>query len=121
MSLEKAREFFKSIEVGGKVQEEYRELLMESKDLSEKEIQEKVIRFASGKGFKISQEDIKSVTAELQNRELTDEELEAVAGGTTFKVSWIVLLGDDHVRTSPNSRDEYRYICFIVGCGMHPT
>ena len=81
MSIEKAREFFKNIEAGGPVQVEYKALLLGCKGLSENETLGKIARFASAKGFEMSLEDINGLAAETKNRELSTEELNAVAGG----------------------------------------
>ena len=105
MSLEKAKEFFKSIEEAGQTQEEYKGILMGGQGLSEEEVQGKVIGFASGKGFDISAEDIKALAAEMQNGELSDEELGAVAGGG---IAWVFGAGGSF-ETSTG------YICFVIG------
>lgn len=81
MSVENANAFFKKIETDQTLQDEYKTLLADCKGLVEDEIMGKISRFSSDKGFDISAEDIRAVAVDMKEGELSEEELEAVAGG----------------------------------------
>ena len=83
MSEEHVRTFFKKVEEDENLGERYKSLLqgIVPPDVDEENLWKEVVEFASENGYKFTSEDVKLVAESMQSEELSDEELDAVAGG----------------------------------------
>ena len=84
MAQETVKAFFKQVEEDQGFSNRYKSLL---KDIAKAGTDEaaaiqQVTQFASRNGYEFAAEDLKGVAAEMQGGELTNEQLDAVAGGT---------------------------------------
>jgi lactobin A/cerein 7B family class IIb bacteriocin len=103
MGQETARSFFKQVEEDQSLREGYKSLLhgMVKAGTDEAAAAQQVTQFASQNGYAFAAEDLKGLAAEMQGGELTNEELEAVAGGA---LTWVIVTGGSSGMA-----------CFIVG------
>jgi hypothetical protein len=83
MGQETVRAFFKQVEENQGLREGYKSLLqgMMKAGADEAVAAQQVTQFASQNGYEFAVEDLKGLAAEMQDGELTNEQLEAVAGG----------------------------------------
>ena len=86
MAQETVKAFFKQVEEDQGFSNRYKSLL---KDIAKAGTDEaaaiqQVTQFASRNGYEFAAEDLKGVAAEMQGGELTNEQLDAVAGGLDF-------------------------------------
>ena len=104
MAEEHVRAFFKKVEEDENLRDRYQSLLkgMADSEVDEDHAMKEVVQFASLNGYEFTSEDAKLVAESMQGEELSDEELEVVAGGT----DWLLF--------TSLSGSESR-ICFIVG------
>jgi predicted ribosomally synthesized peptide with nif11-like leader len=109
MSQEVVKAFFDKVEVDNALNVSYKELVkgMANDKLDQDRATTKVVQFASTHGFEFAANDLSAFTRSMSQGELSDEDLEAVAGG--LSVVWI-LLG-----TTKTGHDENTQVCFIVG------
>ena len=84
MSQEKVQEFLNTLQSNTSLGEEYKTLLTSCKELSKEKISEKGVSFAKEKGHNFSSEDIDTFSKNKNSNELTEEELNTVAGGGSF-------------------------------------
>jgi len=103
MAQETVKAFFKQVEEDQGLSNQYKSLLedMAQTETDEAAVAQQVAQFASRNGYEFAVEDLKSVAAEMQGGELTNEQLDAVAGG---KLTWIIVTGGGTGMA-----------CFIVG------
>ena len=83
MSEEHVRTFFKKVEEDENLSDRYKSLLrgMATSEVDEEDALKEVVQFASQNGYEFTSEDVKLVAESMQSEELSDEELDAVAGG----------------------------------------
>ena len=83
MAEEHVKTFFKKLEEDENLGERYKSLLqgMATPDVDEENLLKEVVEFASQNGYEFASEDVKLVIKSMQDEELSDEELDAVAGG----------------------------------------
>ena len=101
--MSQVQEFFNKVESDSIVTEEYKTLLLSCKELSKDEAIQKVIGFAQEKGYTFSVEDIESFAKAKESDELSEEDLDAVAGGLSLG---LVIKAHD---------GSHGTICFIFG------
>jgi len=83
MSEEHVRTFFEKIEEDENLSERYQSLLkgMATSEVDEEGALKEVVQFVSILGCEFTSEDLKLIAESMQSEELSDEELDAVAGG----------------------------------------
>lgn len=83
MAHETVKAFFKQVEEDEALRNRYKSLLqgMTKAGMDEATATQQVVRFASQNGYEFAVEDLKSLAAQMQSGELTDEQLAAAAGG----------------------------------------
>jgi len=88
MAQETVKAFFKQVEEDQGLSNQYKSLLkdMAKTGTNEAAAIQQVAQFASRNGYEFAVEDLKGVAAEMQGGELTNEQLDAIAGGG---VAWV--------------------------------
>jgi predicted ribosomally synthesized peptide with nif11-like leader len=83
MAQETVKTFFKQVEADQNLNDQYKSLVkgMAAANADEAAAMQQVVAFAAQQGFAFTAEDVQLAAAEMQGDELTDEELDAVAGG----------------------------------------
>ncbi len=95
MSKENVKLMFGKMEKDAALKGKYAELMQAHQKDSENKMAEKLIEFGKTSGFAFSKEDLLAARAELtdkanSNKELSDDDLENVAGGVSQKTQTIV-------------------------------
>ena len=103
MSQENVNAFFNKIEEDQNLSDQYKSLLKGVPTSDEEAALKEVVQFASQHGYEFRSEDLKLVAEDMQSGELSDEQLNAVAGGDGGRIWFFIATDID-------------FICFIIGC-----
>lgn len=105
MSQKNVEEFFKKVEANENLREQYKALLKDLSQSDEESAMKEVIEFAAVNGYAFTVEEMKLVGEDMQSGELSDDQLEAVAGGGSW--GWVFSL----IGTGEGGS----FYCFFVG------
>ncbi|HNY11716.1 MAG TPA: Nif11-like leader peptide family natural product precursor [Candidatus Wallbacteria bacterium] len=98
MSKDTVKSMFKKIEADKEFRQKYAAMMQAHQAESEKALAEKIIGLGKNSGFTFSKDDLLAARAELMdkansNGELSEADLEKVAGGQGFDVRKAVIIG----------------------------